>query len=250
MPAPSTILVIDDEVNLRCTLSMIFTRAGYTVTVAANADEARQCLKTDTFSLIFLDLKMPDVEGFTLIPEIRTLCPDIPVLIMTAHANIESAIEALRQGARDYLLKPVDPALILTRVEEVLAETAQLGRRREIVGEIQGLLARLVAIDPARFLQSGPFTLDLHARHVTCNSQFIPLSQTAFNYLLTLVRHSPDVVSAEILVREAQGCDAGPKEARVVARWRIHELRGALESDPRHPRYIITVRGIGYRLMT
>lgn len=266
-PASKTqsILVVDDEINLRQTLALILQRAGYTVTTAGNGLEARKSLQAGAFELVFLDLKMPDIDGITLLPEIRRLYPEMPVLILTAHATLESAIEAVRQGARDYLLKPLDPAQILVRVQEILTENLEPRRRRKIVGEIQSLLNELNRIEgqagepeaqalspvneAGRFLQRGPFTLDLHARYVVLNNQTISLSPTAFDYLTTLLRHSPDPISYETLVMESQGYKTTLSEARDLARWRIHELRKALETDIRQPQYIITVRGTGYRLL-
>ncbi len=260
--ASNTILIIDDEANLRHSLAMILRRAGYTVTTAGDGIEAWQNLQAGAFDLTFLDLKMPDIDGLTLLPRIRSLYPDMPVVILTAHATLESAIEAVRQGARDYLLKPFDPVQLLNRVSEILSESQQPRRRREIVNEIKLLLAELNSYEgaqpeevdfpvanPTRYLQRGPFILDLHARYVTLNDRTISLSPTAFDYLVTLVRHSPEPVSYETLVLEAQGYRPTAIEARDMARWRIHELRKALEEDPRQPQYIITVRSQGYRLV-
>jgi DNA-binding response OmpR family regulator len=209
---------------------------------------------------------MPDANGIDILPQIRSIYPEMPVLILTAHATLDSAIEAVRKGARDYLIKPIDPALILTRGEEILIEQRQPRRRREIVNEIQGLLAELhqfeqsenrapsllqtlASTDPARFLQCGPITLDLHARHMKIGDRFIQLSPTAFDYMVTLVRHSPNPISYETLVMESQGYKTTPNEARDLARWRVHELRRALDPDHEGEKFIITVRGVGYRLV-
>jgi DNA-binding response OmpR family regulator len=261
---PYTILVIDDEANLRHTLALILKRAGYTITTAGDGKEARAHLQTGPFDLIFLDLKMPDMDGLALLPEIRALYPTLPVLILTAHATLESAIEAVRQGARDYLLKPFDPSQLLKRVEEILAESKPPQRRREIMGEIHHLLEELNELDgrqagstfgsgknldPARYLQRGLFTLDMHARLLTLNGINIQLSPTAFDYLTTLIRHSPHPVTYEVLVMESQGYKPNSIEARDMSRWRVHELRKAIEPDPRQPQFIITVRNVGYRLV-
>jgi DNA-binding response OmpR family regulator len=267
MSTAYTILIIDDEPNLRRSLALILQRAGYGVTTAESAEQVQQYLQAGAYDLVFLDLKMPDINGLELLPQIRTLYPEMPVLILTAHATLDSAIEAVRKGARDYLLKPIDPEQILSRVSEILDEQQHPRRRREIVGEIQSLLNELnqanrsdlsdktasksaATIDPARILRRGPFILDLHARYASLSDQLVPLSPTAFDYLATLVRHSPNPVSYETLVMESQGYKTTPVEAREMARWRIHELRKALETDTRNPTYIITVRDVGYRLVT
>jgi len=262
-----TILVVDDEPNLRHTLSLILQRAGFQVTMAANGKETMENLRAGAYDLVFLDLKLPDTSGLVLLPEIRRLYPDMPVLILTAHATLESAMEAVRQGARDYLLKPIDPPHILARVHEVLAEQQQPRRRREIVSQVQELLAELrqvdgteapvtpvvptlPAADPARFLVCGKLTVDLHTRHVSIDNHYVSLPPSTFDYLVVLMRHSPRAVSYEVLVKEAQAYDLSRAEARDMARWHIHEMRKVLEADPRHPSYIITVRDIGYCLVT
>ena len=92
---------------------------------------------------MFLDLNLPGMSGIDLLLEVHRQVPHMPVLILTAHAALESAIQAIRLGARDYLIKPVEPVVILTRVAEILAESEQPARKKEIVGQIQTLLAEL-----------------------------------------------------------------------------------------------------------
>jgi DNA-binding response OmpR family regulator len=121
MTAKASILVVDDEENLRRTLALILQREGYTVMTAASIKEARGCLEAGSYDLVFLDLKLPDASGLTLLPEMRSQYPDMPVLILTAHDKLGVALEAVRGGARDYLLKPVDPPVLLARVKELLA---------------------------------------------------------------------------------------------------------------------------------
>jgi DNA-binding NtrC family response regulator len=110
MTANVSILIVDDEDNLRRTLALILQREGYTVTTAASVMEARGCILAAKFDLVFLDLKLPDASGLTLLPEMRSQYPDMPVLILTAHDKLGAALEAVRGGARDYLLKPIRPS--------------------------------------------------------------------------------------------------------------------------------------------
>lgn len=259
------ILIVDDENHLRLSLSLILQKEKYRVETAANSKEALNCLQSHEYDLMFLDLNMPGLSGIDLLVQVRKQAPHMPVLILTAHAALESAIQAVRLGARDYLIKPVEPVLILTRVAEILAESEQPGRKKEIVSQIQALLAELQTMegenttpastlaalppaDPARFLKKGNFELDFHARHAALKGKYILVTGIYFDYLATLLRHAPRVVPYKTLVKESQGYDVTIEEARDLARWRIHELRKIIEADPQQPQYLLTVRSIGYRL--
>jgi DNA-binding response OmpR family regulator len=104
--------------------------------------------------------------------------------------------------------------------------------------------------DPARYLKCGPLILDRHTHSVQLNESNKSMPPSTFDYLVTLVRHSPQAVSFEKLVSESQGYQhVSRAEAREIARWQMHEIRKALEADPRHPQMIITVRDVGYRLV-
>jgi DNA-binding response OmpR family regulator len=265
MTSQNSILIVDDENHLRLSLSLILQKENYSVETAANAEAALDCLRSHEYDLMFLDLNLPGMSGIDLLVEVHRHYPHMPVLILTAHAALESAIQAVRLGARDYLIKPAEPVLILTRVAEILSESEQPARKKEIVGQIQSLLAELQKIegadttpintlaalspaDPARFLKKGNFELDFHARHAALNGKYIPVAGIYFEYLGTLLRHAPKAVTYKTLVKESQGYDATNTEARDLARWRIHELRKMVEVDPQLPQYILTVRGMGYRL--
>jgi DNA-binding response OmpR family regulator len=261
-----SILIIDDEPNLRRSLGLILQRAGYIVTTASNAAEAIHLLQAGAYDLTFLDIKLPDQNGLQLMPQLRQLYLEMPILILTAHATLDSAIGAVRLGARDYLLKPIDPESILNRVEEILQEEKPK-RRREITSQLQSLLTELQSIDgqeaqavpsekgipvidPTRYLQCGSLVLDRHTHSVQYNEHNISLPPSTFDYLVTLVRHSPHPVTYEKLVQESQGYQhLSRAEAREISRWQMHEIRRLLEPDPRHPKLIITVRDLGYRLI-
>jgi DNA-binding response OmpR family regulator len=266
MSTSHSILIIDDEPNLRRSLGLILQRAGYGVTTAANAAEALHLLQAGGYDLAFLDIKLPDQNGIQLLPQIRQLYPEMPVLMITAHATIDTAIGAVRLGAKDYLLKPIDPEDILSRVESILNEEKPK-RRRELTNQIQGLLSELqsmdggesrttavdqtsVPSDPSRFIKCGSLVLDRHTHSVQIADGNISLPPSTFEYLVTLARHSPHPVTYEKMVLESQGYQhLSRSEAREIARWQMHELRKSLEPDPRQPRFIITVRDVGYRLV-
>jgi DNA-binding response OmpR family regulator len=261
-----TILIVDDDDNLRNTLALILQKAGYSVTTAENATTALHILEAGAFDLVFLDLKMPGMDGSAMLEELQRLYPDMPVCILTAHASLDTSIHAVRFGARDYMLKPMNPEEVLERVEDLLARKEHPRHRREIVSQLQVLLAQLGEMrtpvsesedmvagflqnDPMRFLRRGQFVLDLQSRRVTFIDQVLELSPSTFEYLAALIRHAPNPVSYETLVMEAQGYHLGSVEVRDMARWRIHELRAAIEPDPETPKYVITVRGFGYKVV-
>jgi len=261
VPESASILIVDDEQNLRETLAVILRDEGYHVYSAANPSEALAYLRQRSFDIMFLDIRMPEKSGLDLLPEIRQIHPRMPILILTAFASLDSAIEAMRKGANDYLFKPINPIDILNRVSIMLQKRANTSQN--IVQEMKTLLAQLEdsgqtipAADESetqennpRFLRCGNIILDLIARQISYDGESISVTPTSFDYLLTLVRHPSETIAYADLVREAQGYDLSPIEANDLARGRIHELRKALKEDPRNPSKIITVRGIGYRLV-
>jgi DNA-binding response OmpR family regulator len=267
MSQAQSILIVDDEPNLRQSLSMILQRNGYQVTTAGNAAEALQCLEAGEFHLAFLDIKMPDMDGIALLVEVRSKYRLMPIFILTAHATLETAIQAVHCGANDYLLKPIEPEVLLDRVRAALEEHQLPQRRREITAQLHELLSELnqmenpvgagaesaappPPVQDMRFLKRGTFTLDLHTRTMQSEGRTIQLPPSTFNFLVCLLRHSPEPVTYDVLVREVQGYELSRAEARELARGQAHELRKVLEPDLRHPRYVITVRDVGYRLVT
>ena len=264
MSTTGHILVIDDEAPLRQTLARILQRAGHEVTTAESAEMALSLLSNATFDLVYMDIRMPGMAGLEALKIIHASQPNLPVVLFTAQPDLNSAVEALRLGATDYLLKPLQPQILLERTQAILSRGEKERRKREILEQIQSLQAELKNLEgdkesagPARFPESpterflsrGNLTMDLHARRVTVGERVINLPPTAFDYLLVLVRHSPNVVDYQTLVTEAQGYQADPREAQELVKWHIHHIRQAIEPDAQNPAYIINVRGSGYRLV-
>ena len=260
------ILVIDDEASLRQTLTRILQRAGFEVTSAANGTEGFSLVSQHIFDLVYLDIRMPDMSGLELLKSIHAKYPDLPVILFTAQPDLNSAVEALRSGATDYLLKPLKPQTVVDRANSILANQQTERRKRELQRQIDSLQAELnelespkgekaqwkpdqVSTPDDRFLKRGALTLDLHTRRVAMNERVINLPPTSFDYLLSLARHTPNVVDYQTLVSEAQGYDADVREAQELTKWHIHHIRQAIEPDPRNPVHVINVRGTGYRLV-
>lgn len=212
---------------------MILRRVGYAVNEAGDAHEAILVLTGSHFDLIFLDLQMPDRDGLDLLPEITRLTPDTPVLILTANGSVEKAIEALRLGARDYLLKPIEPGQIITRVDDILKKRPQTDPEGESM----------------QVIKVGQYVLDMEHHRVSLEDQAVQLPDCSFEYLAALARHAPQPVSYQDLVKEAQGYKLDKLEAQDLARWRIYHLRKLLEGDPSDPEFIRSVPGYGFRLV-
>jgi DNA-binding response OmpR family regulator len=266
MKAVGHILIIDDEASLRQTLARILQRAGFEVTTAVSGKDGLTLVVEQPFDLIYLDIRMPDVSGLDLLRTIHAKLPDLPIILFTAQPDVNSAIEALRRGATDYLLKPLNPQTVIDRTRAILENQQKERRKREIQRQIDELQAELLALDgsnagvvnemhqqtPAsddRFLKRGKLTLDLHTRRVLLSDQAINLPPTSFDYLLVLARHTPNVVDYQTLVSEAQGYETDTREAQELTKWHIHHIRQAIEPDSRNPVHVINVRGAGYRLV-
>jgi DNA-binding response OmpR family regulator len=256
------ILIIDDEPVLRKTLARVLQQAGFEVTTAENGEQGLDFLQSSNFDLAYMDLRMPGLSGLDVLNLIHARYPTLPVVLFTAQPDLNSAVEALRRGATDYLLKPLKPEIIIERTKAILVVQKKERRRREIVMQIEALQTELKSLDngesvettqiasPAeRFLKRGELVFDLHARRLNIGERVIGLPPTSFDYLLALARHSPNAVDYQTLVAEAQGYHADAREAQELTKWHIHQLRQAIEKDAHAPTYLINVRGMGYRLV-
>lgn len=261
------ILIIDDEASLRQTLARILQRAGYEVTTAANGEEGLKLVSGQSYDLVYSDIRMPDMGGLDLLKTVHAKFPDLPVILFTAQPDLNSAVEAVRSGATDYLLKPLKPQAVIDRTKAVLEKSQKEKRKRELKQQIDSLQAELNSLEKIdeeetgdskqeqfsassdRYFKCGLLTLDLYAQRVTMDERAVDLSPTSFDYLLVLARHSPNVVDYKTLVSEAQGYETDTHEAQELTKWHIHHIRQAIEPDPRKPVHVINVRGTGYRLV-
>ena len=267
MTAEGHILIVDDEASLRQTLARILQRAGFEVTTTSSGGECLTLLAQHAFDLVYLDIRMPDMSGLAALKSIHAKYPELPVILFTAQPDLNSAVEALRSGAIDYLLKPLKPQTVIERTKTILAGKQKERRKRELQRQIEALQAELNALEKedipgidtalqqfqvsdGRFLKRGLLTLDMLTRRVIMNDRVVNLPPTSFDYLLVLARHTPNVVDYQTLVAEAQGYETNPHEAQELTKWHIHHIRQVLEPDARNPIYVINVRGTGYRLVT
>ncbi|MDA8101234.1 MAG: sigma-54 dependent transcriptional regulator [Nitrospiraceae bacterium] len=146
------LLVVDDDRNLLELLAMRLESSGYAVTTALRGEDAKAAAQATAFDLAIVDLQLASSDGITLMEELHLLSPDMPVIILTAHGSIESAVDAMRRGAATYLTKPFDARELILHVERALETrrlTSEVSRLRGLVAErydFQNIIARSEAM--------------------------------------------------------------------------------------------------------
>jgi DNA-binding response OmpR family regulator len=269
---PDQILIVDDEENIRLTLQTLLTRSGYSVTMAASGEEAVSLVKNQTFDLLLVDLKMPGVDGMQVVAVAREYAPDTAIIILTGHGSLETAIESLRHGVFDYLLKTTDPSQVVERVKAGLADRGQKLRQRALLDAVsnavqelrtgQGTVASQATEAPVptssassppevpaeRAINVGDLQIDTWRQAATFAGRQLLLTPTEFRVLLCLAEQVGKMLTYTQIVRCAQGYEASEPEASELIKPHIYHLRQKLEPDPSTPRYLLNVRGKGYML--
>ncbi|MGZ8485539.1 MAG: sigma-54-dependent transcriptional regulator [Candidatus Binatia bacterium] len=141
------VLVIDDEKNIRTTIAFCLEQAGCQVTAVASADGALDALSQQAYDLAFLDVRLGQSNGLDLIPKLIAVCPNLMVVIVTAYATVDSAVEAIKRGAADYLAKPFTPEQIRHLVDQSV-------KQRDIKRQLTELEGRLREAAPETDLES------------------------------------------------------------------------------------------------
>jgi DNA-binding response OmpR family regulator len=263
------ILIVDDEANIRLTLSALLEDEGYAVTTAASGEAALAVLDTQPFDLLLVDLRLPGIDGMQVVAGARERGIDSAVIVLTGHGSVETAVEGMHQGVFDYLLKTSTPQTVLERVRAGLAQRAEQQRRDQLLDMVSSAVQELrgepgqsktAAATPAgapsgpatpkRVMRFGDLELDTWRQQASLDKRSLPLTPTEFRVLLCLAEHAGRVRSYRELVRCAQGYDTSDLEASELIKPHIHHLRQKLEADPSNPRYLLNVRGTGYLLAT
>lgn len=227
------ILVVDDENTLRHFLRLHLQANGYQVSEAADGQEAMSLIARDRFDVALVDLRLTDMDGLEVMRHLRHHEPQTSVIILTGYATVNSAVEALRQGAHDYLIKPCNTAELLTSVADAIA-------RQPASPEAQSNGPDIMEIRGLRVNKAS--------RQVTREGEMINLTPTEFDILTTLMAQPDTAIDSITLVKIVRGYEATEADARAIARVHVHRLRHKLEFDPANPQYLITVAGGRYLL--
>ena len=259
MSQADRVLIVDDEANIRLTLSALLQRTGFEVTSAGNGEEAVTLLERQAFDLMLVDLKMPGMDGMQVVAAARARQADIAIIVLTGHGSLDTAIEGLHQGVFDYLLKTTEPAQVIERVKAGLAARSQQLRQRTLLDVVGTAVQELRSTQASgeteqqgtaaeRVISVGALQLDTWRQVATLEGRTLSLTPTEFRVLLCLAEHAGAMMSYAQLVRCAQGYESSELEAGELIKPHIHHLRQKLEPDPSAPRYILNVRGKGYLL--
>jgi two-component system alkaline phosphatase synthesis response regulator PhoP len=222
------ILLVEDDPGLRLTLTHRLESEGYEVQTAADGEDGLAQATSGGFDLVILDVMLPRKSGFDVCRDLRQRGVVTPVLMLTARHQVVDRVVGLKLGADDYLAKPFEMAELLARVE------ARLRRRP---GENASLVVH-------RF---GPVSVDLRRAEVTRGGELVGLSAKEFQLLKYFIAHRGATLSRNELLDEVWGYDAMPttRTVDVHVAW----LRRKLEAQPKHPRLILTIHGLGYKFV-
>jgi DNA-binding response OmpR family regulator len=252
------ILIVDDEDTLRMTLADLLASEEREIVTAASGEEALAYLEDGTFDLLVVDLIMPGIDGLQVIDVAQKLSPQARIIMLTAYGTLDSAIQAMRRGATDYLLKPASAPQIEAAVDRALQQRFEEARRQELIDrigdafdELRSKAAAAPRTQPAatrqeRFLQSRGIIIDLQKHIVTMQNRALDLTPTELRLLSTLIAHADQVMSCSELVNQVQNYETDEREARSIIRVYIRRLRKKIEPDATSPGYILNVRGAGY----
>ncbi|MBZ0290764.1 MAG: response regulator transcription factor [Anaerolineae bacterium] len=270
------VLVVDDEGAIRYSVSKTLQRIGYEVDEASSGEEALEMMGKREYDVILTDIRMPGLTGVDLLKRIKDIAPDAIVILMTGYASLGTAVESLRLGAHDYLIKPSSSQDIRQSVSRGVERARNLRRRRALLDAIRSNVFELTRADVEAItavyededqppieqriesmsgmdsvnsnMTLGPLTIYPGRYQISVGDQPIDLTPTEFDLLLYLAAHRGRVVSCHELVREVRGYAVDEAEAREVIRPHVSNLRRKLKQTGQDADLIVNVRGIGYRL--
>jgi DNA-binding response OmpR family regulator len=218
------ILVVEDEVKVANFLKKGLEQSGYHVDLAFDGEEGLNLFRNGEYDLVLLDLMLPKISGWDLIPQIRKSKPALPIIALTARVAVEDRVQGLNLGCDDYLAKPFSFAELLARIQAQLRRGAALGTTE---------------------LKAADLVLDPLKRKVVRAGKNIDLSNKEFALLEYLLRNKDQIVTRKMIVENVW--DASFDNFTNVVDVYINYLRNKIDRGY-EPRLIHTVRGVGYSL--
>jgi DNA-binding response OmpR family regulator len=222
------ILLVDDEQPIQKLLSYPLEKDGYEVVPARDGQEALHAFDQQPFDLVVLDIMLPKVDGLEVCRQLRARS-SVPIIMLTAKAEEIDKVLGLELGADDYITKPFSMREFRSRVKAAL-------RRAEMGTQLDG---------DEEPLERGEMRIDFAKRSVELRGEPVQLTYVEFEILAVLAGHPGRVYTRDMLLDRIWG-DSAFRDQRTID-VHIRHLREKLESDPKNPEYLLTVRGVGYR---
>jgi DNA-binding response OmpR family regulator len=240
-----TLLLIEDDPDMRLALRMVLEDEDFRVVEAGNAAQGMEAFEREQPDLVLLDLRLPDRRGFDVCRDLRATST-VPIIIVTANTDTHDFVAGLEAGADDYVTKPVIPKALAARIRAMLRRVA-LERNTE-----EGGIG--AALNESAETEGGSITRLPHGVEireaealVLRDGQPIELTKTEFRLLCELAGHPNIVLSRDQLLERVWGY-SHLGDGRLVDAH-MHRLRNKIEPNPQDPVLIQTVRGIGYKLL-
>lgn len=237
----SSILIVDDEPVTRKSLTDILRLEGYVVTSAPNGQAAVEYVRTHHVDLMVVDLRMPGMDGLEVVQVVNQIAPDTEIILLTAFASTETAIQALRLRIHDYLQKPAPPAQIVASVKKGLDRRAARMQAKSSgidVDDVNEMFDTIGLDDDTE--------VDLSRRQIKRKDKIINLTPAEGRLLRILLANEGKVFAHRELVLLVQGYDTSQREAPEILRPLVSRLRHKLEEFPSLADHIISIRGTGY----
>ncbi len=220
------LLLIEDEPGLVLTLRDRLTREGYAIETTSDGESGLERAAREPFDLVLLDVMLPRVNGFDVLRELRKRGADVPVIMLTAKGQVVDKVVGLKLGADDYVTKPFEMVELLARIEAKLRRTP-------------------VVAHPSEGYQFDDVRIDFRRAEVTRSGAELELSAREFQLLKYFIEHRGATLTREELLNEVWGYNSMPSTRTVDVH--VAWLRQKIEPNPRHPQYILTVHGMGYK---
>ncbi len=224
------ILVVDDEPDMASLIAeaIRWQRPDHEVGEAHDGAGALECVARERPDIVILDLAMPGKDGFAVLRELRERGDDVPVIVLTAKALEQDKVRGLELGADDYITKPFSQKELVARIDAVIRrQQAATGLRR------------------ASVFRHGDLEIDFTQRRVAVRDRLVPLTRTEYDLLYHLATNAGRLMPHEALLAKVWGQEY--REEVHYLKVYVGRLRNKLEADPQKPRYILTVRGVGYQ---
>jgi DNA-binding response OmpR family regulator len=227
------ILVVDDDAKIVRLVRTYLERDGFSVVTASDGPGALDAIETHAPALVVLDLMLPELDGRAVIRAVRRddEAGRTPILVLSARSSTIDRIAGLEDGADDYLPKPFSPAELVLRVKSILRRSGTVGATSD---------------RSAPVLRHGDLTIDPARHEVRRGDQVIDLTRVEFRLLQAILAADGRVLSRDQLLDAVYGHEAAEVLDRTID-VHIRRLRDKLDDDPDAPRYVQTVRGVGYR---